>query len=87
MNGRVCDGQLDECALSMRDLAKVKDSFCATLRSMLHTRIDYPKDDERSTLGRKSDLEKRQGNGPKTQPIKPVTAPPPTDQPQQRAAS
>jgi len=72
----------------MRDLAKVKDSFCATLRSMLHTRIDYPKDDERSTLGRnKSDLEKRQGNGSKTQPIKPVPAVPPTDQPQQRAAS
>jgi putative nucleotidyltransferase with HDIG domain len=87
VNGRVCDGQLDECALSMRDLAKVKDSFCATLRSMLHTRIDYPKDDERSTLGRKSDLEKRQGNGSKTQPIKPVSAPPPADQPQQRAAS
>jgi putative nucleotidyltransferase with HDIG domain len=89
VNGRVCDGQLDECALSMRDLAKVKDSFCATLRSMLHTRIDYPKDDERSTLGRKSDLEKRQasGSGTKTQPIKPVAAPPSTDQSQQRAAS
>lgn len=89
VNGRVCDGQLDECALSMRDLAKVKDSFCATLRSMLHTRIDYPKDDERSNLGRKSDFEKRQGNGTKTQSIKPAPAPapPPTDQPQQRAAS
>lgn len=86
VNGRVCDGQLDECSLSMRDLAKVKDSFCATLRSMLHTRIDYPKDDERSNLGRKSDLEKRQGGGSKTQPVKPVPAPP-GDQPQQRAAS
>lgn len=70
---RVCDGQLDECTLTLRDLAKVKDSFCATLRSMLHTRIDYPKDDERSTMGRnKSDLDRRQ-NGSKTQPLK--TAP------------
>jgi hypothetical protein len=75
VNGRVCDGQLDECTLTVRDLAKVKDSFCATLRSMLHTRIDYPKDDERSQLGRKSDLERRQG-GPKTQSLKPAPAPP-----------
>jgi hypothetical protein len=42
---------------------------------MLHTRIDYPKDDERSQLGRKSDLERRQG-GPKTQSLKPAPAPP-----------
>jgi hypothetical protein len=74
VDGRVCDGQLSDCVLTLRDLAAVKDSFCATLRSMLHTRIDYPKDDERSTMGRKSssDLERRQG-GTKTQPLK--TAP------------
>jgi membrane-associated HD superfamily phosphohydrolase len=75
VNGRVCDGQLDECALTVRDLAKVKDSFCATLRSMLHTRIDYPKDDEqRSQLGRKSDLDRRPA-GSKTQPLKTIPAP------------
>ena len=74
INSRVCDGQLDDCALTVRDLAKVKDSFCATLRSMMHTRIDYPKEDERSQLGRKSDLERRSG-GPKTQTLKPVSAP------------
>jgi putative nucleotidyltransferase with HDIG domain len=74
VNGRVCDGQLDDCALTMRDLAKVKDSFCATLRSMLHTRIDYPKDTDRSQFGRKSDLERR-GGGAKTQAIKPVPSP------------
>ncbi|WP_367874132.1 HDIG domain-containing metalloprotein [Luteolibacter sp. Populi] len=73
VDNRVCDGQLSDCILTLRDLAIVKDSFCATLRSMLHTRIDYPKDDERSALGRKSsDMEKRQ-NGTKTQPLK--TAP------------
>ena len=80
VDGRVCDGQLSECVLTLRDLATVKDSFCATLRSMLHTRIDYPKDDERSTLGRKasSDLERRQGaqQGSKTQPIKTAPVPP-----------
>ncbi len=74
VNSRICDGQLDDCALTMRDLARVKDSFCATLRSMLHTRIDYPKDDDRSQLGRKSDLDRRAG-GAKTQALKPVPAP------------
>jgi cyclic-di-AMP phosphodiesterase PgpH len=76
INGRVCDGQLDECTLTVRDLAKVKDSFCATLRSMLHTRIDYPKDDERSQIGRKSDLDRKTSGGSKTQPLRPVPSPP-----------
>jgi len=76
INGRVCDGQLDDCTLTVRDLAKVKDSFCATLRSMLHTRIDYPKDDERSQLGRsKSDLERKTSGGSKTQSLKPAAGP------------
>ncbi len=76
VDGRVCDGQLSDCILTLRDLAAVKDSFCATLRSMLHTRIDYPKDDERSNLGRKTANDQdrdRRPNGAKTQPLK--TAP------------
>ncbi len=80
VDGRVCDGQLNECFLSLRDLAKVKDSFCATLRSMLHTRIDYPKDDERTKGGTKSDLERKTSggasNGSKTQPVKTQPVPP-----------
>lgn len=53
---RISDGQLDNCLLTVRDLSKVKEVFCKTLRSMLHSRIDYPKDEEK---GRKSDLEKK----------------------------
>ena len=56
VESRVCDGQLDDCLLTIRDLAKVKSVFASTLRSMLHSRIDYPKDEEK---GRKSDLERR----------------------------
>ena len=56
VKARISDGQLDNCLLTIRDLAKVKEVFCKTLRSMLHSRIDYPKDEEK---GRKSDLEKR----------------------------
>ena len=42
---KINDGQLDDCPLTLRELAIVKDSFSTTLRSMLHSRIDYPKDD------------------------------------------
>jgi cyclic-di-AMP phosphodiesterase PgpH len=42
---KMIDGQLDDCPLTLRELSSVKDSFTSTLRSMLHSRIDYPKDD------------------------------------------
>ena len=76
VEGRICDGQLDECPLTVRDLAKVKDSFCNTLRSMMHSRISYPKDDERTQGGgRKSDVERRlppPGGESRPTPSKPI---------------
>lgn len=61
VNAKMHDGQLDECPLTLQELAMVKDSFAGTLRSMLHNRIDYPKDDDRTNNGgtkRGSSLEK-----------------------------
>ncbi len=77
VEGRVCDGQLDDCPLTIRDLAKVKDSFCSTLRSMMHSRISYPKDDERTQGGRKSDIERRAAasHGGEARPAPPATKP------------
>lgn len=46
---KIHDGQLDECPLTLQELAIVKDSFAGTLRSMLHSRIDYPKDDDKAS--------------------------------------
>ena len=69
---RICDGQLDDCELTMKDLATVKSVFCKTLRSMLHSRIDYPKD-HKSDLESSSDLEKRHA-GNKTQHLPPPDA-------------
>lgn len=46
VRNRMRDGQLDNCDLTMRDLALIRVSFSKTLRSMLHSRIDYPKEDE-----------------------------------------
>lgn len=44
---KIQDGQLDDCPLTLKELTIVKESFSSTLRSMLHSRIDYPKEDER----------------------------------------
>ncbi len=41
VQNRMADGQLDECDLTIAELAKVKASFCKTLLSMMHTRIKY----------------------------------------------
>lgn len=38
---RLIDGQLDDCDLTISDLAKVKASFVKTLLSMMHSRIKY----------------------------------------------
>jgi membrane-associated HD superfamily phosphohydrolase len=43
---KIQDSQLDDCPLTLRELAIIRESFANTLRSMLHSRIDYPKDDE-----------------------------------------
>jgi len=43
---RLNDSQLDDAALTLADLATIKKSFSATLRSMMHSRIEYPKIEE-----------------------------------------
>ncbi len=53
---RLNDGQLDNATLTLADLALIKASFSKTLRSMMHTRIAYPKIEEGADRpkGRKS---------------------------------
>lgn len=51
VRAKIQDGQLDMCPLTMGELTLVKESFANTLRSMLHSRIDYQKPaDDRSNL-------------------------------------
>ena len=64
VRAKMHDGQLDDCPLTLQELAIVKESFAATLRSMLHSRIDYPKDDDNQTSAAKranADRETSQG--------------------------
>jgi membrane-associated HD superfamily phosphohydrolase len=42
VHDRIEDGQLDECPLTIGEIALVKRSFASTLINMLHARIDYP---------------------------------------------
>ncbi len=54
---RVRDGQLDATGLTMTELTMIRKIFSSTLRSMLHARIEYPKEqieDAPSDLSRKS---------------------------------
>ena len=39
----MADHQLDDCDLTFHELREVIESFCFTLKSMLHRRIAYPK--------------------------------------------
>jgi len=65
VKSRVAEGQLDQCELSLRELAMVKERFAKTLRSMLHSRIDYPKEEEKGSSGggRRSDAGRRTSGG------------------------
>ena len=45
---RITEGQLDECDLTLRELKIVAETFRFTIQNMLHTRIKYPKDEERA---------------------------------------
>lgn len=47
-DSRLRDGQLDECNLTLAELAAIKRSFVFTLANMLHVRIAYPSDETKS---------------------------------------
>jgi len=65
VQSRVAEGQLDQCELTLRELATIKERFAKTLRSMLHSRIDYPKDEDKGSNGggRKSNGDRRSSGG------------------------
>lgn len=51
--GRILDGHLQDCQITLGDIAKMKEAFFTTLRTMNHNRIAYPKpksEDEDSLL-------------------------------------
>ncbi len=81
VRARLRDHQLDDCDLTLQELAEVKKSFCTTLRSMMHNRISYPKEtsqeedqkkEERRSQGKARQEQKK--NGKKSEPEKPLAS-------------
>jgi len=47
IRGKIVDGQLDECGLTLAEIHRLREAFIFTLTSMFHSRIAYPKDEAR----------------------------------------
>ncbi|KAA3636789.1 MAG: HDIG domain-containing protein [Calditrichaeota bacterium] len=48
INDRFESGELDECPLTLKDLAKIKEAFSQILIGTFHQRISYPKMEDKS---------------------------------------
>ncbi len=46
INARIAASQLDDCQLTLKDLAKIKECFSFILTGIFHTRPKYPKEEE-----------------------------------------
>jgi len=44
IQGKVVKGELDECDLTLRDLARIRDVFVSILQGIRHPRIEYPEE-------------------------------------------
>ena len=42
VGAQVSEGSFDECAITFREIAEAKEVLCARLRTVYHTRIQYP---------------------------------------------
>jgi putative nucleotidyltransferase with HDIG domain len=73
VRARLKDGQLDESALTMRDLHAIRESFAKTLRTSLHRRIPYPEAKEAKEAKVRVDNvseEKGRETGERQRPVK-----------------
>ena len=51
---RFMEGELDESNLTLKDLEKITQSFIRILNAIFHTRINYPKDENRNNKSSKN---------------------------------
>ena len=63
VNSRILDGQLKDCDLTLKEITLISDSFKATLRSMFHNRITYPKDETELELNGSRKSKDKSGSG------------------------
>ncbi|MGI5838630.1 MAG: HD family phosphohydrolase [bacterium] len=55
IKGRLDDGQLDESALTFKDLDRIAESFTRILLGIFHSRIEYPAGEEKEADGGETD--------------------------------
>jgi putative nucleotidyltransferase with HDIG domain len=48
---RIEDGQLDECDLTVRDIARIQEAFVSMLKGIYHPRVQYPEAPKRTEGG------------------------------------
>ena len=46
INDRFQSGELEDCPLTLRDLAQIRESFVQILIGVFHHRVEYPKDEK-----------------------------------------
>jgi putative nucleotidyltransferase with HDIG domain len=46
IDDRFSSGELDECPLTLKDLAKIRESFAQILIAAFHHRVEYPREDK-----------------------------------------
>jgi cyclic-di-AMP phosphodiesterase PgpH len=56
LDERVQQGQLDECGLTLQELARVRESFIPVLTAIFHVRAPYPEDPKKRALKVDADL-------------------------------
>ncbi|MEO6848648.1 MAG: HDIG domain-containing metalloprotein [Chthoniobacterales bacterium] len=49
VESRIVEGQLNDCSLTLKEIWQIADSFQRTLLSMMHSRIAYPKSEDRES--------------------------------------
>ncbi|MEO5951785.1 MAG: HDIG domain-containing metalloprotein, partial [Chloroflexia bacterium] len=66
---RIEDGQLDECDLTVRDIARIQEAFVSMLKGIYHPRIQYPSNDAKQSDPKQPDTQQ------KTLAPTPITSP------------
>jgi putative nucleotidyltransferase with HDIG domain len=49
IGGKMLDGQLDECDLTLRDLDEIRGAFVSILQGVFHPRVKYPEETSKMT--------------------------------------
>lgn len=73
VTSRIEDGQLDECPLTLQEIAAIKKSFAFTLLNMLHARIEYPGGEEKE--GKPANANEKAKKDPASKPERQPQAP------------